>query len=107
MIDKVRKFLFHLRVQSLYIKENQSMRILFSVCFIVIFVYVIIRQLTNTINPQDWNNWNPQNPVIPIFTYIHLPSFPVTGGRNPYECTIEGMREVEHQSERDYERKIV
>ena len=61
----------------------------------------------NTINPQDWNNWNPQNPVIPIFTYIHLPSLPVTGGRNPYECTIEGMREVEHQSERDYERKIV
>ena len=46
MIDKVRKFLFHLRVQSLYIKENQSMRILFSVCFIVLFIYVIIRQLT-------------------------------------------------------------
>ena len=38
---------------------------------------------------------------------FHLPSLPVTGGRNPYECTIEGMREVEHQSERDYERKIV
>ena len=58
-------------------------------------------------NPQDWNNWNLQNPVIPIFTYIHLPSLSVTGGRKPYECTIEGMREVEHQSERDYERKIV
>ena len=30
-----------------------------------------------------------------------MPSLPVTGGRNPYECTIEGMREVEHQSERE------
>ena len=36
MIDKVRKFLFHLRVQSMSMKENQSMRILFSVCFIVL-----------------------------------------------------------------------
>ena len=30
-----------------------------------------------------------------------MPSLPVTGGRKPYECTIEGKREVEHQSERE------
>ena len=37
-------------VQSMSMKENQSMRILFSVYFKVLFVFVIIRQSTKMIN---------------------------------------------------------